>query len=168
MVTGEAKSEFDRALIQDKNDVKARYYVALAAEQDGRPDDAAEQWRALLASAPPDAPWRPLVQSALVRVGGAASAAPAVPALSDDQIDAAKGMSETDQQAMIHRMVDGLAAKLKQDGSDPTGWLRLIRAYMVLGERDKALLALDEARAAVPDAERLRQVNEGARDLGIN
>jgi cytochrome c-type biogenesis protein CcmH len=152
-------------LIQDKNDVKARYYVALAAEQDGRPDDAAEQWRSMLASAPPNAPWRPLVQNALARVGGTA---PAAPVLSEDQIEAAKGMSGADQQKMIRGMVDGLAAKLKQDGSDPVGWLRLIRAYIVLGERDKALLALDEARAAVPDAERLRQVNEGARDLGID
>jgi cytochrome c-type biogenesis protein CcmH len=166
VVTADAKSEFERALVQDKNDVKARYYIALAAEQDGRADDAAEQWRAMLASAPANAPWRPLVQSALSRVGGPEPAK--APALSDDQIDAVKGMNAADQQAMIRGMVDGLAAKLKQDGSDPNSWLRLIRAYIVLGERDKAELALDEARAAVPDAEKLRVVNEGARSLGFN
>ena len=165
VVTEEANSQFERALIQDKDDAKARYYIALAAEQDGRPADAADQWQAMLGSAPPNAPWRQLVQDSLARVGGAS---PKAPALSDDQMDAVKGMSADDQQTMIRGMVEGLAAKLKQDGSDPNGWLRLIRAYIVLGDRTRAELALDEARAAVPNAETLRVVNEGARSLGLN
>ncbi len=59
------------------DDPKANYFLGLAAEQDGRNADAAAIWRAMLAKAPADAPWRPLVQAALVRVGG-----PAAPALS--------------------------------------------------------------------------------------
>jgi cytochrome c-type biogenesis protein CcmH len=27
---------------------------------------------------------------------------------------------------------------LKQDGDDVEGWLRLVRAYLVMGDRDKA------------------------------
>ena len=50
---------------------KANYFLGLAAEQDGRKADAAAIWRAMLAKAPADAPWRPLVQAALTRVGGA-------------------------------------------------------------------------------------------------
>jgi cytochrome c-type biogenesis protein CcmH len=47
--------------------------------------------------------------------------------------------------------------------------LRLVRAYMVVGERDKALSALAEARQAVAsDAERLRQLNEGLKNLGLD
>jgi len=40
---------------------------------------------------------------------------------------------------MIRGMVARLADKLKQDGSDIEGWERLLRAYVVLGERDRRL-----------------------------
>ena len=134
------------------DEVKASYFLGLAAEQDGRPADAASIWRAMLAKAPADAPWRPLVQAALARVGG-----PAAPALSDDAMAAAKDMSEADRGAMIRGMVDRLATRLKQNGDDVEGWLRLVRAYMVMGERDKAASALADARQAVAnDAERLQ------------
>jgi cytochrome c-type biogenesis protein CcmH len=44
-----------------------------------------------------------------------------------------------------------------------------LRAYMVMGERDKAASALGDARQAnANDAERLRQLNEGARNLGLD
>ena len=39
---------------------------------------------------------------------------------------------------MIRGMVARLADQLKQNGADVDGWQRLLRAYMVLGERDKA------------------------------
>ena len=38
-----------RASALDPNDVRARYFLGLAAEQDGRPKEAAEIWRTLLA-----------------------------------------------------------------------------------------------------------------------
>ena len=68
------------------------------------------------------------------------------PKLSDDTIAAAKDMSEGDRNTMIRGMVDRLATRLKDNGNDVEGWLRLVRAYMVLGERDKAQAALVEAR----------------------
>src|SRR4051794_6857038 len=95
VVTAEAKVEFERAVARDANEAKASYFLGVAAEQDGRPNEAASIWRAMLAKAPPDAPWRPLLQAALTRVGGAPA-----PALSDDTIAAAKDMSETDRSAM--------------------------------------------------------------------
>jgi cytochrome c-type biogenesis protein CcmH len=165
VVTADAKAEFERAVAQNADDPKANYFLGLAAEQDGRKDDAASIWRAMLAKAPADAPWRSLVQASLVRVG----AAPAAPALSDETMAAAKGMSVDDRSAMIRGMVDRLATRLKQDGNDVEGWLRLVRAYMVMGERDKAVAALTDARQAVAnDAERLRQLNEGLKNLGLD
>ena len=137
MVTAEAKAEFERAVAQNADDPKAGYFLGLAAEQDGRAADAAYIWRSMLAKAPTDAPWRPLLQAALARVGG-----PAPPALSSDAMAAAKDMSEDDRGAMIRGMVDRLATRLKQNGDDVEGWLRLVRAYMVMGERDKAASAL--------------------------
>jgi cytochrome c-type biogenesis protein CcmH len=164
VVTGEAKAEFERAIALNADEVKASYFLGLAAEQDGRAAEAASIWRAMLAKAPANAPWRPLVQSALVRVGG--SPAPALP---DDAVAAAKDMNETDRSAMISGMVDRLATRLKQNGDDVEGWLRLVRAYMVMGEADKAKSALTDARQAVAkDPERLRQLNQGLKNLGLD
>jgi cytochrome c-type biogenesis protein CcmH len=164
VVTAEAKAEFERAVARSADEPKASYFLGLAAEQDGRQADAAAIWRGMLAKAPADAPWRPLVEAALARVGD-----PAAPALSGDAMAAAKDMNEADRGAMIRGMVDRLATRLKQNGDDVEGWLRLVRAYMVMGERDKAMSAQVEARQAVAgDAERLRQLNEGLKNLGLD
>jgi cytochrome c-type biogenesis protein CcmH len=164
VVTAEAKTEFERAHALNADDPKANYFLGLAAEQDGRKDDAATIWRALLAKAPADAPWRPLVQSSLVRVGGGT-----MPALSDETIAASKDMSEGDRGAMVRGMVERLATRLKQNSDDVEGWLRLVRAYLVMGNRDKAVGASSDARQAVAkDTERLRQLNEGLKTLGLD
>jgi cytochrome c-type biogenesis protein CcmH len=159
-----AKAEFERAVALSADEVKANYFLGLAAEQDGRTAEAASIWGAMLAKAPTDAPWRPLVQAALARVGG-----PTAPVLPDDAIAAAKDMNEADRGAMIRGMVERLASRLKQNGDDVEGWLRLVRAYMVMGDRDKAKSALADARQAVAsDAERLRRLNEGLKNLGLD
>ncbi len=164
VVTAEAKAEFERAIALNADEVKASYFLGLAAEQDGRSAEAASIWQAMLAKAPPNAPWRPLVQAALVRVGGSPA-----PALSDEAVAAAKDMNETDRSTMIRSMVDRLATRLKQNGDDVEGWLRLVKAYMVMGDPDKAKGALAEARQAVAkDPERLRQLNEGLKNLGLD
>ena len=164
VVTSDAKAEFERALALEAGQAKASYFLGLAAEQDGRKADAASIWRAMLEKAPPNAPWRPLVQEALVRL-----AAPAAPALSDQTIAAAKDMNAGDRDAMIRGMVERLATRLKQNGDDVDGWLRLVRAYLVMGDREKARSALSDARQAVgSDAERLKQLNEGLKNLGLD
>jgi cytochrome c-type biogenesis protein CcmH len=164
VITADAKAEFERAIALNADEVKASYFLGVAAEQDGHAAEAASIWRAMLARAPTDAPWRPLVQAALARVGGSTA-----PVLSDEAVAAAKDMNETDRGAMIRGMVERLAGRLKQNGDDVEGWLRLVRAYMVMGDRDKAKSALTDARQAVAnDAERLRQLNEGLKNLGLD
>jgi len=166
VVTAEAKSEFERARALSADDPKANYFLGLAAEQDGRKDDAANIWRALLAKAPADAPWRPLVQTSLARVGGGGVT---MPALSDETLAASKDMKEGDRNAMVRGMVERLATRLKQNGDDVEGWLRLVRAYLVMGDRDKAVGASTDARQAVAnDAARLRQLDEGLKTLGLD
>ncbi|TAK49759.1 MAG: c-type cytochrome biogenesis protein CcmI [Xanthobacteraceae bacterium] len=161
VVTAEAKAEFEHALALDADEIKARYFLGLAAEQDGRTREAAGIWRAMLAKAPDDAPWRPLLQRALARVEGVA-------APSEEQI-AAAGASDAERGEKVRGMVERLATRLRQDGSDVDGWLRLVRAYMVMGDRDKALASVKDARAALTqDAGRLRQLNEGLKGLGID
>jgi cytochrome c-type biogenesis protein CcmH len=164
VVTSEARAEFERAIAMKADEPKANYFLGVAAEQDGRTAEAASIWRSILAKAAPDAPWLPLVQAALARVGGSS-----VPAPSDDAMAAAKDMNEADRGTMIRGMVDRLASRLKQNGDDVEGWLRLVRAYMVMGDRDRAKSALTDARQAVAnDAERLRQLNEGLKNLGLD
>ena len=164
VVTAEAKAEFERAVALDPNEVKGRYFLGLAAEQDGRAKDAATIWRDMLAKAPADAPWRPLLQTSLARVGGVAA-----PALPPEAMAAAKDMNAADTDTMIRGMVERLATRLKANGDDVEGWLRLVRAYMVLGERDQAKAALGDARQAMSgNADRLRQLNDGTKDFGLD
>ena len=164
VVTAEAKTEFERAHALDAEEPKANYFLGLAAEQDGRKADAVTIWRAMLATAPAEAPWRPLVQSSLTRVGGGE-----VPALPAETMAVAKDMAEPDREAMIRGKEDRLATRLKQNGDDVEGWLRLVRAYMVMGDLEKAKAALSDGRQAVAnDADRLRQLNDGARTFGLD
>jgi cytochrome c-type biogenesis protein CcmH len=163
VITAEAKTEFERALALDAGEVKARYFTGLAAEQDGRSAEAASIWRAMLDKAPADVSWRPMVQAALARVTGAPAPGP-----SSEAIAASKDMSEADRSAMIQSMVERLATRLKQNGDDVEGWLRLVRAYMVMGDRDKANGALSEARQALGgNPERLKQLDAGTKSLGL-
>jgi cytochrome c-type biogenesis protein CcmH len=173
VVTADAKTEFERALALDAGDAKASYFLGLAAEQDGRKQDAAGIWRTMLAKAPPNAPWRPLVTAALTRVVGeppaAAAGEPGAPALSPETMAAAKDMKAGDREAMIRGMVERLATRLKQNGDDVEGWLRLVRAYLVMGDQEKAKGAQSDARQAVSgDAERLKQLNDGLKNLGLD
>src|SRR5258708_11254104 len=101
-------------------------------------------WRGVSGKAAGDGAWGPLVQAALARVGGSSA-----PVLSDDAMAAAKDMSETDRGAMIRGMVERLAVRLKQNGDDVEGWLRLGRAYIPMGDPDKAKSALAHTRHAV-------------------
>jgi cytochrome c-type biogenesis protein CcmH len=163
IVTADAKNEFERAVALNPQEVKARFFLGMAAEQDGRTTDAVKIWKALLADAPGDAQWRATVQEALAQVGDGA------PRPTDEAVAAANDMNEADRTAMIHRMVDRLAARLKQDSNDVEGWLRLARAYMVLNEPEKSRAVRDDARRALGQNEAgLRQLNEGFKALGID
>jgi cytochrome c-type biogenesis protein CcmH len=69
---------------------------------------------------------------------------------------------------MIRGMVARLADKLKQDGGDLDGWQRLLRAYVVLGDRDKAAAAAGDAkRALASDPDKLRQIEDVIKSMGL-
>lgn len=68
VVTAEARKVFARAGELQAGEPKARFFLGLAAEQDGRKDDAEKIWREMLAAAPPDAPYLPAVREALERL----------------------------------------------------------------------------------------------------
>ena len=181
IVTVEAKAAFERALALDPNDLKSTFFIGMAAEQDGDRKKAAAIWTSLLKDAPADAPWAPMVREALTRVGGtppvaampppvAATPPPvaAVPGPSAADVAAASGMSEQDRGEMIRGMVGRLADRLKDNGDDLAGWQRLLRAYMVLGDRDKARAAAADARKALAsDPDKLRQIGDTIKSMGL-
>lgn len=168
IVTDEAKAAFDKAAKLDPNEAKSQFFLGLAAEQDGDKQKAASIWNAMLANAPNGAPWAGTVKDAIARVTGAPPVAGNAPGPDAGQIAAAQQMSEKDRTAMIRGMVARLADKLKQDGSDVDGWQRLLRAYVVLGDRDKAVSAAGDARRALAsDPDKLRRIDDMIKSLGL-
>jgi cytochrome c-type biogenesis protein CcmH len=171
IVTSDAKAAFERATVLDPKDPKSRFFIGVAAQQDGERDKAAAIWREMLASAPANAPWAASVRQALSSLGVSAPASPqqdATPGPNAQDIAAAAGMNQTEQSEMIRGMVARLADRLKQDGSDVEGWLRLVRAYMVLGEREKAGVAIADARRALAnEPDKKRRIDELAAGLGL-
>jgi cytochrome c-type biogenesis protein CcmH len=161
-ISAEAKAAFARAVSLDRENVKARYFLGLAAEQEGRPAVAATIWREMLAGAPADAPWLQFIRTEIARVGGPRNGPSA------DDLAAASNLSPDQRMAMIRGMVEGLAERLGRDGSDVEGWLRLVQSYMVLGERDKARnAAADARRALAAEPEKLQRINELVKGLGL-
>ncbi|MEJ8573100.1 c-type cytochrome biogenesis protein CcmI [Microbaculum marinum] len=171
IVTSEAKAAFERALEHAPGYPKARFFLAIAAEQDGDTEGAVAKWRALLADTPPDAPWREAVTRRLAGLGedvGDVAGAGDMPGPSAEEVAAAQAMSAEDRAQMIAGMVDGLAGRLAEDGRDLDGWLRLARAYVVLGEPDKARGALASARQNYPDdVAASERIDAAARALGL-
>ena len=77
-------------------------------------------------------------------------------------------LSAEQRDQMVRGMVDRLAERLKRESSDVEGWLRLVRAYMVLGERDKARAAAGDARRALAgEPDKLQRVDELIKGLGL-
>jgi len=154
-VTTEAEAEFAKA----GDDPRARFYGAEAALQHGDREAAKAGLRALLATAPAEAPWRKAVQERLAEIAPGEIAPNEQPPAAKESgptaqdVAAAQSMSPQERQAMIRSMVDRLAARLEQNPNDKDGWTRLAHAYDVLGETEKAEAA--RARAAqVPGSAR--------------
>jgi cytochrome c-type biogenesis protein CcmH len=166
IVTPDAKAAFDAAIRLDAGNVTARFYQGIAAEQDGSREDAVRIWRALLAEAPEGAQWVAVVRQALARVESSSAADTATPSKGEPNSTAERGPA---QDQMIRGMVERLAARLQQDGSDVDGWIRLVRSYMVLGDSDRARAALADARRALKnEPDKLRRFDDGAKSLGID
>lgn len=166
VVTADAKAAFERAMARDPHEAKARYFVGLAAAQDGNGDRAAAIWRSLLADAPAGAPWVKFVREALAR---ATSAPVSAAGPSADNVVAAANMSEDARRDMVRGMVARLADRLHNNGADVEGWLRLVRSYVALGDRDQAKSAAAEAKRALADhPDAIRQIDDLVKGLGLD
>ena len=94
------------------------------------------------------------------------SAVPLGPGAAD--VAAANEMSPEQRNELVRGMVERLALRLKEQGSDVDGWSRLLRAYMVLGEPDKARAAAGDARRALAgEPDKVRMIEELIKGLGL-
>jgi len=149
-VTAEAKQAFSETLKRDPKAVAARFHLARAEVDGGDRAAGLAAWRALLTELPTEDPRHQALVSAIARAEGRPAAAP--PSLPEDQ------------QAMIQDMVQGLAERLETNPDDPEGWVRLVRAYAVLGDVAKRDAALAEARSRYAGKpETLAQLDAAAR-----
>ncbi len=123
-VTKEAEAVFRQVIAEAPRDLIARYYLGLALASHGDKAGALQFWEGVLADAPPDTPWRgSLIDQVASLRASAGGAAP-------------------NPEAMVQQ----LAERLQSSPNDLDGWIRLIRAYSVLGNKDKAGEALSKAR----------------------
>lgn len=165
VVTADAKAAFERAIEHNPREAKARYFLGLAAEQDGNVEQARTMWRALLADAPAGAQWTKFVDQALVRAGGEQSSAPGPSA---DEVAAAGDVTDEARRDMIRGMVSRLAGRLRDNSADVEGWLRLVRAYAVLGDRDKARSAAADAKRALAEhPDQIERIDDLVKGLGL-
>ncbi|HEV7463502.1 MAG TPA: c-type cytochrome biogenesis protein CcmI [Methyloceanibacter sp.] len=183
VVTEDARQALERAVALDASLVEPRILIAIAKEQDGQFAAAIEDWRALLAKqGGSDAVWQQMVEKRIAAdeahlAGKLVAGEAETPAETGAQgaggpgaadIAAAQNMSPAERQAMIGRMVQGLAARLDQDGNDLGGWLKLVRAYSVLDRKDDAGKALQRAKSQFSgNSDAMEQLDALAAELGL-
>ncbi|NRG19378.1 c-type cytochrome biogenesis protein CcmI [Rhizobiales bacterium] len=151
IVSADARAAFERAVEIDERAIKPRFFLALALGQEGKNDEAAAAWKSILDEAQGNEPWVPAALAELEKVGGEPPQRFARSGPSAGDVAAASQMSEADRAQMIEGMVAGLEERLRSEGGDAEEWVRLIRAYTVLGRQDKAMETFELAAASFED-----------------
>jgi cytochrome c-type biogenesis protein CcmH len=141
LVTADSQAALREALKRDPSMPLPRYYLGRGRIESGAPAEGLVLWRGLLQDLPPGTSERDaLLQqiAAVEQTGRLPQPAPA-------------GAETQEMQAAIRGMVEGLASRLAAEPDNPGGWVRLVRAYSVLGETAKRDQALATARARYKD-----------------
>ena len=176
VVSPEAERVLDFILRRDPANQSARYYTGLMFAQTGRPDLAFRIWRVLLEDSDPGAPWVPHLRGVLedlAAISGVRYTLPPIEAMgsrgpSREDMETAMQMAPEDREAMIGGMVEGLAARLANQGGTAAEWARLIASLGVIGQEERARDIWSEARMVFADRrDDLRLVDEAARSLGL-
>jgi cytochrome c-type biogenesis protein CcmH len=142
IVTAEARAAFEAGVAADPKQVKSRFFLALAAQQEGDLAKAVDLLSRLRDDLP-DSELKNEIGRQLAAMGATPKGGDVIAALPAD-----------DQMAAIRSMVEGLAQRLASTGGNVDEWARLIRALTVLKETDRAKAILAEARqkfAGQPD-----------------
>lgn len=130
-LSDQALAAFREAVKRNPKAVVARFHLARARIEAGDKAGGLAEWKGLLGEIAADDPRHEALVQAIAEQEGQ----PARPAFSGGQMQ------------MIQGMVGGLAQRLKANPDDSDGWVRLVRAYSVLGDTAKRDAALKTARA---------------------
>ena len=173
-VSPEAEKSLLGALSIEPRNAAARYYIGLMLAQTGRPDQAFRTWDALLREGPSDAPWIRPIRAQIEDMAALAGVDFTLPeeaplrGPSAEDMQAAQDMSAEDRQEMIRGMVSQLSDRLATEGGTPEEWARLISAYGVLGETERAAEIWAEAQQVFAgNASALDTVRAGAARAGV-
>ncbi len=71
-VTPAARTAFEQAVAQDRNDARARFFLAQGMAQEGNAKGAIDAWLALLGDSASDAPWVPQLKAMVTETARAA------------------------------------------------------------------------------------------------
>jgi cytochrome c-type biogenesis protein CcmH len=183
-----AHDAFEKALAIDPKDSRARYFLAVEKDVKGDHKGAVDDWIAMLRDGPKDSPWAQSVHDLVLKVaaqnkidvkgrlpdvapapaGGDDAASAAIPGPTADQMNDAAGLTPGQQNDMARGMVDRLAQRLAAQPNDFDGWVRLMRARMVLRDSKGASDALAGARRAfAADKAALARLGSAAQALGV-
>lgn len=156
-ITVPARALIKAVLEANPNEPRAMFLAGLAKFQDGDNESAIRLWQNLLAKSQPDAPWISTVRDNIKSAAEAGNipldtldnlqpTGPDAMALAD-----AATMTEDEQNEMIAGMVQRLHDRLIEEPNDTDGWIRLARAYNVLGQAENALDALTNGAKFTPE-----------------
>ncbi|WP_238232372.1 c-type cytochrome biogenesis protein CcmI [Methylobacterium thuringiense] len=183
-VSPQARKLFERALVLDPKTAKPQFYLARGDELAGDNAGSARRLEALAAQGPEDAPWMRMVRENLARLKGetpptaqtpkAEAEANAASPKSDEAKPAAgpaanlQALPPNERMAAIRGMVEGLDRRLASQGGSADEWMRLVRSYGALGERDKAREAFQRGRTALAqDPQALARLDAEAKELDL-
>ncbi len=158
VVTEAARKAWEQAVARDPLDPRARFYLALASEQDGDKEGALAALTTLIDDAPAEAPWAEGVRQRAVAIAQD---------LGLDPVEILPPGAPPDLTASPED-AEQLAARLESDPKDYQGWIELAHLRVESGDRDGAQAALQrggEVYAGAPFVQ--QQLRQAAVELGL-
>ncbi|MEP6356612.1 MAG: c-type cytochrome biogenesis protein CcmI [Hyphomicrobiales bacterium] len=156
IVGDEALTLFRQAQINEPRDATGFFFEAIALSQDQKRSEAISAWEILIDRfGQQNPPWLEVAQQTLASLKAEAVAeettSDETKGPTAEDVEEISNFNEEDRNELIASMVDGLAARLESDPNNLSGWLQLIRSYIVLERKNDAASALKKARETFKD-----------------
>lgn len=171
VVPADARKALTRALELEPARKEPVIWLALAKEQDGDRAGAIADYKSLIADATLASAWKKPLEDRLAMLEGRA---PAPPQVGEGEGPTGPGaaavgaMAPEEREQFVNQMVEKLAERLKTETTDLEGWLKLVRAYKVLGRDGDASAALATARKSLSADQKAMSALDGlAKELGL-